>query len=122
MWQEAGIPLEAVLRGIDAAFDKYEARQKRARMQRVNGLAWCAQAVMQAATVQIPNWVAIIGLVYTLFGILGLFLFARYLERNKPIPHASASPQDVQPPFSARFLLGLRNRSRALFARPGPSG
>ena len=49
MWHEAGIPLEAVLRGIDAAFDKYEARQKRARMQRVNGLAWCAQAVMQAA-------------------------------------------------------------------------
>jgi hypothetical protein len=48
-WREAGIPLEAVLRGIDAAFDKYEARQKRARMQRVNGLAWCAQAVMQAA-------------------------------------------------------------------------
>ena len=49
MWREAGIPLEAVLRGIDAAFEKYETRQKRARMQRVNGLAWCAQAVMQAA-------------------------------------------------------------------------
>ena len=49
MWREAGIPLEAVLRGIDAAFDKYETRQKRARMQRVNGLAWCAQTVMQAA-------------------------------------------------------------------------
>jgi hypothetical protein len=49
MWREAGIPLEAVLRGIDDAFDKYEARQKRASMQRVNGLAWCAQAVMQAA-------------------------------------------------------------------------
>ncbi len=48
-WREAGIPLEAVLRGIDAAFDKYEARQRRARMRRVNGLAWCAQAVMQAA-------------------------------------------------------------------------
>ena len=48
-WREAGIPLEAVLRGIDAAFDKYDARQKRARMQRINGLAWCAQAVMQAA-------------------------------------------------------------------------
>jgi len=47
-WRDAGIPLEAALRGIDAAFDKYEARQKRARMQRVNGLAWCAQAVMQA--------------------------------------------------------------------------
>jgi hypothetical protein len=49
IWRDAGIPLEAVLRGIDAAFDKYEARQKKARMRRVNGLAWCAQAVMQAA-------------------------------------------------------------------------
>ena len=48
-WREAGIPLEAALRGIDAAFDKYEARQQRGRMRRVNGLAWCAQAVMEAA-------------------------------------------------------------------------
>ncbi|MGA9669404.1 MAG: hypothetical protein WBQ94_09360 [Terracidiphilus sp.] len=48
-WRDAGIPLDAALRGIDAAFDKYEARQKKARMRRVNGLAWCAQAVMQAA-------------------------------------------------------------------------
>ena len=48
-WREAGIPLEAVLRGIDAAFDKYEARQRRGRMRRINGLAWCAQAVMEAA-------------------------------------------------------------------------
>jgi hypothetical protein len=48
-WRDAGIPLEAVLRGIDAAFDKYEARQKRGRMRRINGLGWCAQAVMEAA-------------------------------------------------------------------------
>ncbi len=48
-WRDAGIPLAAALRGIDAAFDKYEARQKKARMRRINGLAWCAQAVMQAA-------------------------------------------------------------------------
>ena len=48
-WREAGIPLEAALRGIDAAFDKYKARQKRGRMRRINGLAWCAQAVMVAA-------------------------------------------------------------------------
>jgi hypothetical protein len=48
-WREAGIPLDAVLRGIDAAFDKYEARQKKARMRKINGLAWCAQAVMEAA-------------------------------------------------------------------------
>lgn len=48
-WRDAGIPLEAALRGIDTAFDKYEARQKRGRMRRINGLAWCAQAVMEAA-------------------------------------------------------------------------
>lgn len=47
-WREAGIPLEAVLRGIDDAFDKYDARKARARMRSINGLAWCAQAVMEA--------------------------------------------------------------------------
>jgi hypothetical protein len=47
-WQEAGIPLAAVLRGIDSAFDKYDERQKRGRQRRVNGLAWCAQAVLDA--------------------------------------------------------------------------
>jgi hypothetical protein len=47
-WREAGIPLEAVLRGIDDAFDKYDARKSRARMRQVNGLAWCSQAVMEA--------------------------------------------------------------------------
>ena len=47
-WREAGVPLAAVLRGIDDAFDKYEARKTRARMRKINGLAWCAQAVMEA--------------------------------------------------------------------------
>lgn len=48
-WREAGVPLEAVLRGIDAAFDKRESRPDRRSTSRVNGLAWCAQAVMEAA-------------------------------------------------------------------------
>jgi hypothetical protein len=49
-WRDAGIPLEAVLRGIDSAFDKYEAQKTRVRrVRRINGLAWCAQAVMVAA-------------------------------------------------------------------------
>src|ERR1700739_3200368 len=47
-WREAGIPLEAVLRGIDVAFDKYDARKSRARTRRVNGLAYCVQEVMAA--------------------------------------------------------------------------
>jgi len=47
-WREAGIPLEAVLRGIDAAFDKYDARKGRGRVRRINGLAYCAQEVLAA--------------------------------------------------------------------------
>ena len=47
IWKEAGIPLEAVLRGIDEAFDKYERRSS--KTQKINGLAWCAQAVLAAA-------------------------------------------------------------------------
>ena len=49
-WREAGIPLEAVLRGIDAAFDKHDAQALRAkrRVRKVNGLAWCAPAVMES--------------------------------------------------------------------------
>lgn len=46
-WRDAGIPLEAVLRGIDTAFDRYDAK-KRSTSRRVNGLAWCAQEVMKA--------------------------------------------------------------------------
>ncbi len=49
-WREAGVPLEAVLRGIDSAFDKYDAQRLRSarRQRKVNGLAWCAQAVLEA--------------------------------------------------------------------------
>jgi hypothetical protein len=50
-WREAGLPLTAVLRGIDAAFDKHDARKLRAKgtLRKVNSLAWCAQEVMAAA-------------------------------------------------------------------------
>jgi len=49
-WREAGIPLEAVLRGIDTAFDKYDEKTRRAsaKVRKVNGLAWCAQSVIEA--------------------------------------------------------------------------
>src|SRR5271154_5289070 len=47
-WREAEVPLAAVLRGIDAAFDKYDARKAKTRVRRINGLAWCAQEVMKA--------------------------------------------------------------------------
>ena len=45
-WKHAGIPLEAALRGIDGAFERYE---KRASKRKVNSLAYCAQEVLAAA-------------------------------------------------------------------------
>ena len=46
-WKNAGIPLEAVLRGIDEAFDKYDERKSKSK--KVNSLAYCSQAVLTAA-------------------------------------------------------------------------
>ena len=46
-WKEAGIPLEAVLTGIDRTFEKYRKRPQRFR--KVNSLAYCSQEVMRAA-------------------------------------------------------------------------
>jgi len=45
-WKDAGIPLEAVLRGIDAAFDRYD--QRPSKTKKVNSLAYCAQEVLAA--------------------------------------------------------------------------
>ncbi len=46
-WKDAGIPLEAVLRGIDEAFDRYA--QRPSKTKKVNSLAYCAQLVLSAA-------------------------------------------------------------------------
>jgi hypothetical protein len=45
-WKDAGIPLAAVLRGIDATFDKHDRRPSKSR--KVNSLAYCAQEVLSA--------------------------------------------------------------------------
>ena len=46
-WKVAGIPLEAVLRGIDTTFDHFERRPSKTK--KVNGLAFCSQEVLAAA-------------------------------------------------------------------------
>jgi flagellar motility protein MotE (MotC chaperone) len=46
-WKNSEIPLQAVLKGIDEAFDKWRSRKIKRRF--INSLAYCTQAVMQAA-------------------------------------------------------------------------
>lgn len=48
-WKNSEVPLEAVLRGIDAAFEKW--RSRRVKTQMVNSLAFCAQAVLTEAQI-----------------------------------------------------------------------
>jgi len=48
-WKNAGVPLAAVLRGIDTAFEKWRGRKSRTQM--VNSLAFCTQAVLTEAQI-----------------------------------------------------------------------
>jgi DNA repair exonuclease SbcCD ATPase subunit len=48
-WKNAGVPLEAVLRGINSAFEKWRGRKVKTQM--VNSLASCAQAVLTEAQI-----------------------------------------------------------------------
>ena len=46
-WKQAQIPIEAVLKGIDRTFAKYQARRRKTR--KINSLAYCHQEVLAAA-------------------------------------------------------------------------
>jgi hypothetical protein len=52
-WKNSGVPLEAVLRGIEAAFAKWRARKH--KTQAVNSVAYCAQAVLREAEAMANN-------------------------------------------------------------------
>ena len=47
-WQQAGVPLEAVLKGIDRAFESYQ-RSRRGAGRPLKSLAYCTDAVLEAA-------------------------------------------------------------------------
>jgi hypothetical protein len=47
-WKDAGVPLPAVIRGIDSAFDSYDRKPARAKTRKVNSLAYCSQEVLAA--------------------------------------------------------------------------
>jgi hypothetical protein len=50
-WQKAGVPLEAALKGIDRAFESYQ-RSKRGAGKPLKSLAYCTDAVLEAAEEQ----------------------------------------------------------------------
>ena len=48
-WQKAGIPLSAVLKGIDRAFESYARSHRAAGGRQLKSLAYCVDAVLEAA-------------------------------------------------------------------------
>jgi hypothetical protein len=117
LWKEAGIPVEAVLRGIDAAFDKYDRRAKKTR--KVNSLAYCQQEVLaavedlqEAATgskrdpgaTTIPN-----------------AALAEYFERNAQQLDACKHPSSAVLALTAAQATTLRELAAEMKANPTPA-
>ncbi|MGA2097670.1 MAG: hypothetical protein ABSH39_15325 [Candidatus Acidiferrum sp.] len=53
-WQKAGVPLDAVLKGIDSAFESYQ-RSRRGAGKPLKSLAYCTDAVLEAAQEQLES-------------------------------------------------------------------
>ncbi len=100
-WREAGVPLEAVLRGIDNAFDKHDAKALRSpgRTRKVNGLAWCAQSVMEAVeqAMEASIGAAPVAGIEAIGSGFEPERVGRYLEQNAGVIEAAklAPPADV---------------------------
>ncbi len=48
-WKNAGVPLEAAVRGIDRAFENWRAKKGKTKIRMINSLAYCTQAVVDEA-------------------------------------------------------------------------
>jgi hypothetical protein len=96
-WKDAGIPLEAALRGIDAAFDRYDERPSKTK--KVNGLAYCVQEVMAAAEGMKEAAVGAVSGGETKPRVIGFESreIAAFLERNAERLEAARLPQERGP-------------------------
>jgi hypothetical protein len=97
-WKDAGIPLEAVLRGIDEAFDRYD--QRPSKTKKVNSLAYCSQLVLSTAEDMKEAAVGATG-------------------AEAGLPEKSGSGQGFEPAVVAPFL---RRNAGALEAATLPEG
>ena len=102
-WKNAGIPLEAVLKGVDDSFEKWRSRKRKHRF--VNSVAYCAQAVLEAAQ-RVPTarqgawWVE----------------FDQWIVVH---PRASRGFRPLAPAWQYRLVV---RRRVALFSQSGRSG
>ncbi len=120
-WKDAGIPLAAVLRGIDEAFDRYNARPSKTR--KVNSLAYCAQEVLAtaeemkeaAAGAGVPASTSNEPKADTGFENASV---ADFLANNADLLARTSVPASVQP-LVAETAKNLREMAEALRKAPG---
>lgn len=76
-------------------------------------LSCAGQAVMRVSETHFSGGVSAVGLLYTLFGIVGLYLFARYLEWNDTdMDRRSASAREAFLVFGPAFSRASSSLSR----------
>jgi hypothetical protein len=85
-------------------------------------LSCAGQAAMQIWTSMKFGDPSIIGCICTLFGIIGLILFARYIERHDQAVYDRWNARETQPSSWVRLRSGFGARPRAPVARPGAGG
>lgn len=116
-WKDAGIPLEAALRGIDAAFERWERRPSKTR--KVNSLAYCAQEVLAAAEEMKEAEVGTARAEKPDAGFAPEEI-AVYLERNASVIDAArAALPEISRPLAAETAQSLRGLSGEIKPRAG---
>jgi hypothetical protein len=123
-WQKAGIPLEAVLKGIDRAFESWGRSRRAAGGRQLKSLAYCVDAVLDAAE---EAQEAAAGTGPEVKSTRTAEPFSRdelrmYFERNALKLRAAAEKQRaLHVPLAARFEDAAKKLSEAvaLLASPG---
>jgi hypothetical protein len=116
-WKDAGIPLEAALRGIDAAFERWERRPSKTR--KVNSIAYCAQEVLAAAEEMKEAEVGTARAEKPDAGFAPEEI-AAYMERNASvIAAARAGLPEISQPLAAETAQSLRGLSGEIKPRAG---
>jgi len=99
-WKDAGIPLEAALRGIDETFDKYDRRPSKSK--KINSLAYCSQEVLSSAEEMKEAAVGATPPKSSGSSTLHLDDVRRFLDKNAatiaklPIPSAKAAAESLK--------------------------
>jgi hypothetical protein len=110
-WKEAGIPLEAVLRGIDTAMDRYERRPSKSK--KVNSLAFCSQEVLASAEEMKEATVGSAQPVNSEPAGMSVAEVASYLEKNAALLKGARLPQVAQM-TAGEIASSLREASKTL--------